>query len=171
MTTPAWLARRLAAALAVAMAAVTAVFPAAADDGPASHETTPFVVTPDSGTTAADVGVAADGSCDVNTTFCGIETGSTAYDPALHYAACGVGTQPACPAAGAVDQVVCTVSSTALSDAVLTNAGQRERIGSRQVVTATGTMPTAGAPLAPGRYVVCHEYKPKVMWDIFTVLG
>lgn len=166
MIASAGLARR-ALAIAAAVKASVATVPAAADDGRASHETTPFVVTPDSGTSAADVGVAAEGSCDVLTTFCGIETGTTAYDPALHHAACGGNGQPDGPAAGSVNQTVCTASSTALSDAVLPNEGERQRVASRQVVTDTGTV--RAASLASGRYLVCHEYKSQVMWDIFTV--
>lgn len=156
----------LTGAVAIALAVASAAYACTVLATDPNHD---FQITPTGAAANTATGITGEGFCDVNSVYCGIETGALHYDPALRYATCPTGAGGIC--AGAVpvhshDQTDCTVSSTALGDSILNNEGDRERVGSKQVVTGQGTMPGVAA----GKYIVCHEYKPKIMWNIFTVV-
>ncbi|MGH9151570.1 MAG: hypothetical protein ACRD03_03985 [Acidimicrobiales bacterium] len=136
-----------------------------------SHE---FRITPNSGSTAADEPITAEGYCDAATTSCTNDQGTTVFTPALRYAPCA---STGCPPQVLNHEhdpadVPCASGGTDLdSSAQVQNTGSRQRVNNTQVVTGTGVMPTDADNLTSGgKYVVCHDYKSNIMWDVFTVV-
>ncbi|MGH9151572.1 MAG: hypothetical protein ACRD03_03995 [Acidimicrobiales bacterium] len=165
---------RRAAAIAVAAAALAAPGPgsvvgaveADSSSPDASHELTILVLTPDTAAAGADVAVVAEGHCQTISSSCTNEVGSTQFTPALRYAPCAAA---GCPAPQTL-QDVCGAGGTDLTGDLVANTGSRQRMNNSQILHGTGTLPVGANALAPGTYVVCHSYRPRALWDIFTVV-
>lgn len=156
----------LTGAVGIALAVASAAYACTVVATDPNHD---FQISPTGAAANTATGITGEGFCDVLSVYCGIENNATSYDPALYYATCPTGSGGIC--AGAVpahshSQTDCTTASNALGDTPVNNEGQRQRVASKQIVTGQGTMPG----LSAGRYIVCHEYKPQVMWNIFTVV-
>lgn len=131
-----------------------------------SHEFVRFVVTPNAGLAGVAASVRAEGFCHVDSAVCDKATGTSTG--VLSFAPCGASGTPGRPAGcdGTVEPIPDASQAICPGTALDNSTAMRVRDGNLQVVSGTGTMP---ASLSPDRYVICHFYRPNVMYDVFTV--